>query len=340
VIERHRIHAEGGGAPEETGHTDHTPSTRDLVAAIAQRCAETGAHVAAVESLTSGAVASALGAGEGASDWFRGAVVAYEMQIKHELLHVSRGTDPCSPLCASTLAASGRSLLSADACVSTTGVGGPEPEDGHEPGEVHIGVATAAGTVTRSHRFSGSPEDVVEAAVHAALRALWELGDVRPSLGDPATDDVRIERMKPADAGEILTVQRAAFVSEAQLYGSADTPPLTQTLDQLDAELVDADGWVARRDGRLVGVIRTREDDGVLLIGRIAIAPDQQGHGIGRRLLETAESASHATVAELFTGSLSEGNLRLYRECGYRESERIDQGDGTAQVFLRKDLRH
>ncbi len=313
-------------------------STEDLVARIARRCAETGAHVAAVESLTSGAVASALGQGDGASQWFRGAVVAYEMHTKHELLHVTPDTDPCSPECARTLAASGRVLLSADVCVSTTGVGGPEPADGHEPGEVHIGVSTSAGTVARSHRFTGDPEEVVEASVLAALRALWELGEVVPNP-NPDGDDVVIERMRPEDAGEILTVQRAAFVSEAQLYGSTDTPPLTQTLEQLDAELVDADGWVARRRGRLVGVIRTRQHDGVLLIGRIAIAPDQQGHGIGRRLLETAESASGADVAELFTGSLSEGNLRLYRDCGYRESERIDQGDGTAQVFLRKDLR-
>ena len=41
----------------------------------------------------------------------------------------------------------------------------------------------------------------------------------------------------------------------------------------------------------------------------------------------------------MFTGSLSEANLRLYRDCGYVETERVDQGDGTAQVFLRKRLR-
>lgn len=150
---------------------------------------------------------------------------------------------------------------------------------------------------------------------------------------------VNVSRITAADAGEVLTIQRAAFVSEALLYGTADMPPLTQTLEELEAELTDADGWVARIGPRLVGAIRSREADGVLLIGRIAIAPDVQGEGVGRMLLEAAEEHSSAEWAELFTGSLSEANIRLYERCGYAESERIDQGDSTAQVFLRKRLR-
>lgn len=140
------------------------------------------------------------------------------------------------------------------------------------------------------------------------------------------------------DAGELLTVQRAAFVSEAILYGDPRIPPLTQTLEELEAELHDADGWTMRRNGRLVGAIRTREVDGMLLIGRIAVVPDLQGEGLGRRLLAHAEENSSASEAELFTGSLSVANIRLYEECGYTQTQRVDQGDGTAQVFLRKRL--
>ena len=150
--------------------------------------------------------------------------------------------------------------------------------------------------------------------------------------------DVVLSRISPADAGEVLTVQRAAFASEALIYGSADMPPLTQTLDEMRAELEDADGWVARVGPRLVGAIRVRQTDDLLLIGRIAIAPDMQGFGIGRALLEAAERDSRAPEAELFTGSLSEANVRLYESCGYRVTERVDQGDGTEQLFMRKTL--
>jgi GNAT superfamily N-acetyltransferase len=156
---------------------------------------------------------------------------------------------------------------------------------------------------------------------------------------DPTGPDIEVTRISDRDAGEVLTVQRAAFVSEAAIYGSVDMPPLTQTLPELEAELRAESGFAARIDGRLVGAIRYIERDGLLLIGRIAIAPDMQGEGIGRALLEAAESASSADVAELFTGSLSEANIRLYEACGYTEHERVPDGDGTAQVFLRKTLR-
>lgn len=161
-----------------------------------------------------------------------------------------------------------------------------------------------------------------------------------PERASAAVRDDRIvlSRIGPDDAGEVLTIQRAAFVSEALIYGTADMPPLTQTLEQLRAELAESEGWVARMDGRLVGAIRVRETEELLLIGRIAIAPDVQGAGIGRALLEAAEKASRAPEAELFTGSLSEANVRLYEDCGYRIVTRVDQGDGTEQLFLRKTL--
>lgn len=149
-----------------------------------------------------------------------------------------------------------------------------------------------------------------------------------------------IEPIAPGDAGEVLTVQRAAFVSEALIYGSADMPPLTQTLEQLRAEIAENDGWVARVDGRLVGAIRAVQDGDLLMIGRIAIAPDMQGEGVGRALLEAAEEASTAAQAELFTGSLSEANIRLYEACGYTATHRVPQDDGTEQVFMRKRLRN
>jgi len=152
--------------------------------------------------------------------------------------------------------------------------------------------------------------------------------------------EILVRPIRRSDAGEVLTVQRAAFVSEAQIYGDPSTPPLVQTLDELEAELQDAGGYVALIGERIVGAIRTRESDGILLIGRIAIAPDVQGAGIGRRLLAAAEAASTCAEAELFTGSLSEANIRLYEECGYRESARVEGDDGTAQVFMRKRLSH
>jgi GNAT superfamily N-acetyltransferase len=152
--------------------------------------------------------------------------------------------------------------------------------------------------------------------------------------------DVRIRDIRPSDAGEVLTLQRAAFVSEAIIYGSVEMPPFTQTLDEVEHELTENLGCVAFIGHRMVGAARARIDEELLLIGRISIAPDVQGEGVGSKLLAAVEErgrAAGATEAELFTGSLSEANLRLYEREGYREAQRVP-GDGSEQVFLRKPL--
>lgn len=154
-------------------------------------------------------------------------------------------------------------------------------------------------------------------------------------------DDLTIRDIRPEDAGEVLTLQRAAFVQEALIYGTPEMPPLTQTLEELEAELVENTGCVALAGTRMVGAVRARVDRDLLLVGRIAIAPDMQGHGLGTALLEAVEErgrAAGATEAELFTGSLSEANLRLYEREGYVESERVQGDGGVEQVFMRKPL--
>ncbi|MFG6279250.1 GNAT family N-acetyltransferase [Microbacterium sp. 5K110] len=152
------------------------------------------------------------------------------------------------------------------------------------------------------------------------------------------TDAPVIRDIRPEDAGEVLTIQRAAFASEALIYGDPDMPPLTQTLEELAAELVENLGCVAIDGHRLVGAVRARRAGDLLLIGRLAIAPDQQGAGLGSTLLAAVEERGRrdgATEAELFTGGLSEANQRLYEREGYHRSETTPDGE----IFYRKPLR-
>ncbi|QEW04059.1 GNAT family N-acetyltransferase [Microbacterium lushaniae] len=151
----------------------------------------------------------------------------------------------------------------------------------------------------------------------------------------------RVRPIETADAGEVLTLQRAAFVSEALIYGDVDTPPLTQTLPELEAELVENLGCVALDGSRIVAAARAQRDGDLLLIGRIAVAPDMQGAGLGSLILHAVEERGReagAREAELFTGRLSEANLRLYTREGYRETERAGGETGEDQIFLRKSL--
>ncbi len=143
----------------------------------------------------------------------------------------------------------------------------------------------------------------------------------------------------PVDAGELLTLQRAAFVTEAQLYDDPRLPALTETLEELRAALGLA--LTAREGARLVGAVRARVADGVLHVARLVVAPDQQGRGIGSALLAAVERAAgpQARTAVLFTGARSSGNLRLYRRAGYVEQRREPVDALLTLVHLARSLR-
>ncbi|WP_242887255.1 GNAT family N-acetyltransferase [Actinomadura litoris] len=152
---------------------------------------------------------------------------------------------------------------------------------------------------------------------------------------------VAITRADAADAGALLTVQRAAYVSEAQLYGDPFLPPLVESLDQLGKLLAgEAVVLKATLDGRLAGAVRAQFSDRTCLVGRLVVVPDLQGRGIGGDLMRALEHevAGRADACVLFTGHLSEPALRLYRGLGYTETHRERVAAHLTLVHMRKPL--
>jgi nicotinamide-nucleotide amidase len=99
-----------------------------------------GLTLGLAESYTGGLIASRIVAVPGASGWFAGGVVSYQSEVKFSLLGVPEG--PVVSLeAAMAMAAGVQKLLDCDVALSTTGVAGPDSQDGHEPGTVFVGVA-------------------------------------------------------------------------------------------------------------------------------------------------------------------------------------------------------
>ena len=139
------------------------------------------------------------------------------------------------------------------------------------------------------------------------------------------------------DAPEILALQKVAYASEARLYDDWSIPPLTQTLTSLEAEFRTHTILKAVVAQRLVGSVRAVCRQGVCAIGRLAVHPEFQGRGIGSALLRAAEAASGgATRFELFTGSRSEANIRLYQRHGYSIVRTEVLSPSVSLVFLEK----
>jgi len=151
---------------------------------------------------------------------------------------------------------------------------------------------------------------------------------------------VEIAPARVADAGEVLTVQRAAFLSEAQRYDNPHLPMLTETLDEIVAVIVGPGTLLVARTprGRLVAVGRGRLDEsGTCHIARLGVAPDLRGTGLGWRMLRAVEgSFGGAGRYELFTGAESHDNIRLYERNGYTIVDRRPLDRGPGLVYLAK----
>ena len=147
----------------------------DVRAALAGRVGElalaANLTIGVAESLTGGMISSALAAAGRASQWFRGAVVAYSSEVKYEVLDVPAGP-VVSSAAASAMARGARRLLGSDVAVAVTGVGGPEPEGGRVPGTVFLAVDGPGDHRVLRLELAGDPGEVCAAAAEAALEML------------------------------------------------------------------------------------------------------------------------------------------------------------------------
>ena len=143
---------------------------------------QAGQTVATAESLTGGLVAAALTDVPGASNAFRGGVVAYATELKAQAARRGRracssGTARSTPRWPPRWPTACRDRLGATIGVATTGVAGPDPQDGHPAGTVHIAVSLADDTVVRTMALPGNRDEVRRLTVERVLGLL--LGRLR-----------------------------------------------------------------------------------------------------------------------------------------------------------------
>ena len=181
-----------GSDPGFEGDLGFDLGVAGLAAQVLGRLRADGVHVAVAESLTGGLVASTLVAVPGASAVMRGGVVAYATELKSLILGVDGGLlaahGAVHPEVARQMAVGVARLCGAEWGVSTTGVAGPDPQDGHPPGLVYVAVAGlergAWDVQVRGLRLYGDRTAVREAARDEALVFLAErLGCVANPVG-------------------------------------------------------------------------------------------------------------------------------------------------------------
>lgn len=134
--------------------------------------------VATAESLTGGLLGGLLTAVPGASTAYVGGVISYATRLKETLVGVDADLlarlGPVAGPTAAAMATGAARRCEADWGVATTGVAGPDPQDGHPVGEVYVAVARPARdqVEVRSLRLTGDRPTIREAAAAQALDLL------------------------------------------------------------------------------------------------------------------------------------------------------------------------
>ena len=157
---------------------------RDSVAELVARLTTARLSVAVAESLTGGLVMTALTSIPGASAVVRGGVVAYATEVKHTVLGVDadllaeRGAVDADVALA--MARGVRERVGADFGLATTGVAGPDGQDGKAPGVVFVAVDTPFDHWYRELLLDGDRDQI---RMRAAIAVLELLTEVLTALG-------------------------------------------------------------------------------------------------------------------------------------------------------------
>ena len=155
---------------------------------LLERCAATHRTLATAESLTGGMLGARITDVPGSSRAYRGGVVSYATDVKVSVLGVPEGLvaehGVVSEACARAMAEGVRGLLEASYGVATTGVAGPDEQEGHPAGTVWIAVAGPGATHARRLALAGDRRAVREATCAAAISLLADvLQREEPGLG-------------------------------------------------------------------------------------------------------------------------------------------------------------
>ena len=118
-------------------------------------------------------MSSALAMGEEAAEWYHGCVVSYAPTVKYDVLGVTPGP-LVTERCAVEMVTGVAKVLDVDAAVSTTGAGGPGPEEGQPAGTVHVGLYVRGEVSSHRLDLEGDPGEVVEAATEQSLGLLMQ----------------------------------------------------------------------------------------------------------------------------------------------------------------------
>ncbi len=154
---------------------------------------------------------------------------------------------------------------------------------------------------------------------------------------------LELENAAVEDAEEVLSLQRLAYRSEAEINNDFSIQPLRQSVAEVIEEFrmqtvlkVSAakEGAAAKK---IIASVKGYQRNGTCHIGKLIVHPDYRNMGIGTELLGVIEKHfGGVSRYELFTGEKSARNIRMYERAGYRQFKIEKINDRLNLVFMEK----
>jgi len=219
---------------------------------------------------------------------------------------------------------------------------------------VALGICACSGGIFREcYNVSGGIDTVIpvdvyvpgcavrpEAIIDGVVQALGILEARRAAMvaSSTAAGVMMIQHATAADLPELLTVQKVAYASEAEIYGDTSLPAMRQSLAEMAADfgrMVFLKGVV---NGKIVATIRGYNDgQGTAHILRLSVLPYFRGRGLGRRLIAAIEAEfPRVKRYEIFTGHRSATNIHIYAKQGYRRFKTEPFNANVEWVYMEK----
>jgi nicotinamide-nucleotide amidase len=173
-----RLRSAGDLLRGRAGESVYAEGEGDLAALVLEQARTRGIRLAVAESCTGGLLGARLTEIPGSSDGFVGGVIAYDNEVKVELLGVSAALlaehGAVSEPIVRAMAQGAAQRFGVSAALAVTGIAGPGGGSPEKPvGTVWIGCALRADVETRRIMFPGNRHEIRARAAQAALLLLY-----------------------------------------------------------------------------------------------------------------------------------------------------------------------
>jgi ech hydrogenase subunit C len=218
---------------------------------------------------------------------------------------------------------------------------------------VAIGICACTGGIfAECYNVSGGIDNILpvdvyvpgcaarpEAIIEGVAKGLAVLEEKQKKLKSMAKGlaKLTISCAELSDAANILSMQKLAFQSEAEIYNDFSLSPICQTLEEMQANFKTRTVFKAVMNDTIVGSVRARMMGTSCWIGRMSVSPVYQNMGIGKKLLAEVENHfSAATSYQLYTSHKSKRNIYLFERLGYSWFKKEKVSEQRERIYFEK----